>query len=74
MLGRRVRRYPSAVARVLVIDNYDSFVYNLVQYLGQLGAEPWCTATTPLTYPRSRGSSRTGSSYRLARAARTLPG
>jgi anthranilate synthase/aminodeoxychorismate synthase-like glutamine amidotransferase len=28
------------VARILVIDNYDSFVYNLVQYLGQLGAEP----------------------------------
>jgi anthranilate synthase component II len=26
--------------RVLVIDNYDSFVYNLVQYLGELGAEP----------------------------------
>ncbi|MFC6019225.1 aminodeoxychorismate/anthranilate synthase component II [Plantactinospora solaniradicis] len=25
--------------RVLVIDNYDSFVFNLVQYLGQLGAE-----------------------------------
>jgi anthranilate synthase component II len=28
------------VKRVLVIDNYDSFVYNLVQYLGELGAEP----------------------------------
>jgi anthranilate synthase/aminodeoxychorismate synthase-like glutamine amidotransferase len=26
--------------RVVVIDNYDSFVYNLVQYLGELGAEP----------------------------------
>ena len=26
--------------RVLVIDNYDSFVYNLVQYLAQLGADP----------------------------------
>jgi para-aminobenzoate synthetase component II len=26
--------------RVLVVDNYDSFVYNLVQYLAQLGAEP----------------------------------
>jgi anthranilate synthase/aminodeoxychorismate synthase-like glutamine amidotransferase len=28
------------MARVLVIDSYDSFVYNLVQYLGELGAEP----------------------------------
>jgi anthranilate synthase component II len=27
-------------SRVLVIDNYDSFVFNLVQYLGELGAEP----------------------------------
>ena len=29
--------------RILVVDNYDSFVYNLVQYLGQLGAtcEVW---------------------------------
>jgi anthranilate synthase/aminodeoxychorismate synthase-like glutamine amidotransferase len=30
----------SARASVLVIDNYDSFTYNLVQYLGELGAEP----------------------------------
>jgi anthranilate synthase/aminodeoxychorismate synthase-like glutamine amidotransferase len=37
----RVGRYRAGVApRVLVIDNYDSFVYNLVQYLGELGAEP----------------------------------
>jgi len=28
------------VARILVIDNYDSFTYNLVQYLGELGADP----------------------------------
>jgi para-aminobenzoate synthetase component 2 len=27
------------MTRVLVVDNYDSFVYNLVQYLGQLGAD-----------------------------------
>ncbi len=26
--------------RIVVIDNYDSFTYNLVQYLGELGAEP----------------------------------
>ncbi|MDQ1644171.1 MAG: para-aminobenzoate synthetase component [Cryptosporangiaceae bacterium] len=27
------------MTRILVVDNYDSFVFNLVQYLGQLGAE-----------------------------------
>ena len=26
--------------RIVVVDNYDSFVYNLVQYLGELGASP----------------------------------
>ncbi|MFH1085927.1 MAG: bifunctional anthranilate synthase component II/anthranilate phosphoribosyltransferase [Chloroflexota bacterium] len=26
---------------IVVIDNYDSFTYNLVQCLGELGAEPW---------------------------------
>ena len=24
---------------ILIVDNYDSFTYNLVQYLGELGAE-----------------------------------
>ena len=28
------------MVRILVLDNYDSFVYNLVQYVGELGAEP----------------------------------
>jgi anthranilate synthase/aminodeoxychorismate synthase-like glutamine amidotransferase len=30
---------PSRSIRVLMIDNYDSFTYNLVQYLGELGAD-----------------------------------
>jgi anthranilate synthase/aminodeoxychorismate synthase-like glutamine amidotransferase len=30
---------PSTAASVLIVDNYDSFTYNLVQYLGELGAE-----------------------------------
>ena len=32
-------RMTTMAARILVIDNYDSFVYNLVQYLAQIGAE-----------------------------------
>jgi len=43
-IGLRARwpaGYSSSVnaTKILVVDNYDSFVYNLVQYLGQLGAE-----------------------------------
>ncbi|HEV8163155.1 MAG TPA: aminodeoxychorismate/anthranilate synthase component II, partial [Actinomycetota bacterium] len=30
---------PGRGRRILVIDNYDSFVFNLVQYLGELGAD-----------------------------------
>ncbi len=42
-----------SVSRILVIDNYDSFVYNLVQYLGQLGVEAvvWRNDDPRLTPP-----------------------
>jgi anthranilate synthase/aminodeoxychorismate synthase-like glutamine amidotransferase len=36
-------------ARILVLDNYDSFVFNLVQYLGELGAEPIVHRSDQLT-------------------------
>jgi anthranilate synthase component 2 len=36
--------------RVLVIDNYDSFVYNLAQYLGEHGAEPVVYRNDEITY------------------------
>jgi anthranilate synthase component II len=36
-------------ARILVLDNYDSFVFNLVQYLGELGAEPLVHRSDRLT-------------------------
>jgi para-aminobenzoate synthetase component 2 len=39
--------------RILVVDNYDSFVFNLVQYLGQLGveAEVWRNDDSRLSGP-----------------------
>jgi len=40
--------------RVLVIDNYDSFVYNLVQYVGEQGAEPIVYRNDEITLRRAR--------------------
>ena len=40
--------------RVLVIDNYDSFVYNLVQYLAELGAEPSVFRNDAITVDEAR--------------------
>ena len=37
-----------------MIDNYDSFVYNLVQYLGQLGAEPLVFRNDAIDAPTAR--------------------
>jgi anthranilate synthase component II len=34
---------------VLVLDNYDSFTYNLVQYLGELGADPLVVRNDKMT-------------------------
>lgn len=39
--------------RVLVIDNYDSFVYNLVQYLGELDADPIVHRNDAITLERA---------------------
>ena len=69
----RERRRQDWPMRVLVIDNYDSFVYNLVQYLAQLGARTrWSGATT-----RSSSTSwtrSTGCWSARARAPRSGPG
>lgn len=37
--------------KALIIDNFDSFVYNLAQYVGQLGAEPLVYRNNELTLP-----------------------
>jgi anthranilate synthase component 2 len=40
--------------KVLVIDNYDSFVYNLVQYIGELGGEPIVYRNDQLTLEQAK--------------------
>ena len=54
-------------ARILVVDNYDSFVFNLVQYLAQLGAE--CNVRA-----QRRGGAARDARRRRRRAARPGPG
>ena len=39
---------------LLMIDNYDSFTYNLVQYLGELGADVHVHRNDAITLTRSR--------------------
>ena len=39
--------------KILVVDNYDSFTFNLVQYLGELGAEPVVMRNDELTVPEA---------------------
>jgi para-aminobenzoate synthetase component 2 len=46
--------------RILVIDNYDSFVYNLVQYLGQLGADCEVHRNDEITVAQVRRSGADG--------------
>ncbi len=41
--------------RILVLDSYDSFVFNLVQYLGELGAEPLVYRNDALTVDEALG-------------------
>ena len=41
--------------KVLILDNYDSFTYNLAQYLGELGAEPTVVRNDVMDAAEARG-------------------
>jgi anthranilate synthase component II len=45
---------------ILVIDNYDSFTYNLVQYLGELGGEPEVYRNDAIGVPEIRSKKPQG--------------
>jgi anthranilate synthase component 2 len=40
------------MTRLLMIDNYDSFTYNIVQYFGELGAEVTVVRNDEITWTR----------------------
>ena len=44
----------TAPIRLFLVDNYDSFTYNLVQYLGELGAEPVVYRNDAITIEQMR--------------------
>jgi anthranilate synthase/aminodeoxychorismate synthase-like glutamine amidotransferase len=46
--------------RILVLDNYDSFVYNLVQYLGEAGADPIVHRADQITLDDALGNEPDG--------------
>lgn len=46
--------------KILVIDNYDSFVYNLVQQIGELGAEPLVFRNNELSLNQAKALNANG--------------
>ena len=54
--------------RVLVVDNYDSFVFNLVQYLGQLGADVEVRRNDAVGWPSDADAAERRRHPALARA------
>ena len=58
---------------IVVIDNYDSFTYNLVQYLGELGAEVRVFRNDAITVDGAGALTPATSSSRRDRASRRTP-
>ena len=57
---------------VFVLDNYDSFTYNLVQYMGELGAEMVIRRNDELTIDEVEALNRNASSCRPAPVLRRM--
>jgi hypothetical protein len=58
---------------LLMIDNYDSFTYNLVQYFGELGQEVRVFRNDAISVPRLLASTRRYWSFLRARARQHRP-
>ena len=59
---------------VFVLDNYDSFTYNLVQYLGELGARPTVRRNDRVTLDEIAAWKPTHIVISPARAVPSMPG
>ena len=61
------------MAMILVLDNYDSFTYNLVQYLGELGVDLQVRRNDEITIDQIRALNRSEFSSPPARVRRAKP-
>jgi hypothetical protein len=68
-----LRLRSAAVPSVLVVDNYDSFTFNLVQYLGELGADCEVVRNDARTVDEIEAHPPIAFSCRRGRARRTTP-
>ena len=67
------RAGPAGGSDAAVIDNYDSFTYNLVQYLGELGADLQVYRNDAITVEELERLRRPASSFRRGRARPPRP-
>ena len=59
--------------RMILIDNYDSFTYNLFQFIGEVNGHPPVVVRNDTPGPTSDSTTSTPSSSRPARAGPTEP-
>ena len=62
------READSLAMKTIILDNYDSFTFNLYQYVGEIDEPPIVVRNDKLSLDKLAATSRTASSFRRGRA------